>query len=191
MATIVAGRFDTFEQAGVVERRLYARHFGTDDVSIFFLNPAGQHARFPIGGDMHADPGARPGGFGALLGLVGGLIVGGGIGVAIYRFGVQWWPIPLIGALVGAYVGALAGALSCMRQRRAQAQAYDARDAGVILAAHVTEQTADSAMTVLRNAGANDIQHTEGVWEGGEWRDFSPLAPTQPIPPTKHQEPDL
>ncbi|VVE61972.1 hypothetical protein PCA31118_00856 [Pandoraea captiosa] len=188
MATIVAGRFDTFEQAGDVARRLYARRFGTDDVSIFFLNPAGQHARFPIGGDMHADPGARPGGFGAVLGLAAGLVVGGVIGVTIYRFGMPWWPIPVIAALVGGYGGALAGALSRMRSRRAQTQAYDARDAGVIVAAHVTAQTADSAMTVLRSAGANDIQQTEGVWENGEWRDFSPLAP--PHPPTA-KEPDL
>lgn len=180
MATIVAGRFDTFEQASEVARRLYARRFRTDDVSIFFLNPAGQHARFPIGGDVHADPGARRGGSGAVLGLAAGLIVGGVIGAAVYWYGLQWWPIPLIGALVGAYLGALAGALSRMRNRRAQAQTYDARDAGVIVAAHVTAQTADMAMSVLRDAGADDLQRTEGVWEDGEWRDFSPLAPPQP-----------
>ncbi|AKM32294.1 hypothetical protein AB870_22615 [Pandoraea faecigallinarum] len=187
MATIVAGRFDTFDQAGEVARRLYARRFRTDDVSIFFLNPAGQHARFPIGGDMHADPGARPGGLGAVLGLVSGLIAGAAIGATIYRFGVPWWPIPIIAALVGGYGGALAGALSRMRSRRARAQSYDARDAGVIVATHVTAQTADSAMTVLRNAGADDIQRTEGVWEDGEWRDFSPLSPAQP-PTTKESD---
>ncbi|AJP57590.1 hypothetical protein UC34_12465 [Pandoraea vervacti] len=191
MATIVVGRFDTFEQAGDAARRLYARRFGTDDVSVFFLNPAGQHARFPIGGDMHADPGARPGGFGAILGLVAGLIVGGAIGVTIYRFGMPWWPIPIIAAFVGGYGGALAGALSRMRSRRAKAQTYDARDAGVIVAARVTSQTPESAMTVLRNAGANDIQHTEGVWEDGEWRDFSPLAPAQPSRSPTAKEPDL
>lgn len=187
MASIVAGRFDTFDQAGNVARRLYARHFRTEDVSIFFLNPVGQHARFPIGGDVHADPGARPGGIGAVLGVLAGLIGGGVIGAAIYRFGLPWWPIPLISALVGAYVGALAGGLSRMRNHRAQDQTYDARDAGVIVAAHVTELTTDSAMHVLRDAGANDIQHTEGVWEDGEWRDFSPLAPPHPA---TTQEPD-
>lgn len=49
MAMIVAGRFTTFDQANLVARRLYDRAFPPADVSVFFLNPTGQHAKFPTG----------------------------------------------------------------------------------------------------------------------------------------------
>ena len=67
MAMIVAGRFTTFDEAEGGARHLYERAFGPDDVSIFFLNPGGQHARFPIGGDVYADSAAKPGGRGAMI----------------------------------------------------------------------------------------------------------------------------
>ena len=72
MAMIVAGRFTTFDEAEGGARHLYERAFGSDDVSIFFLNPAGQHARFPIGGDVYADTAAKPGGRGAMIGAIRG-----------------------------------------------------------------------------------------------------------------------
>ncbi|MET5115280.1 hypothetical protein AAHH79_33445, partial [Burkholderia pseudomallei] len=68
MAMIVAGRFTTFEPAAAGARHLYPRDFGPDDVSVFLLNPSGQHARFPIGGDVYADSAARRGGSGAAYG---------------------------------------------------------------------------------------------------------------------------
>ena len=35
------------------------------------------------------------------------------------------------------------------------------------------------AVETLRQAGAVDIEHAEGVWQDGEWKNFDPVAPIQ------------
>jgi hypothetical protein len=55
METIVAGRFETFEQAEAAVRDLTMEGFRREDASAFFVNPPGQHAQFPIGGDQYAE----------------------------------------------------------------------------------------------------------------------------------------
>lgn len=99
MTTIVAGRFTTFDAAEGSARKLHERAFGQDDVSIFFLNPAGQHARFPLGGDGYADSAAQPGGRGAMAGAVHGMLLGFGVGLIAYAAGWRFWYTPLALAL--------------------------------------------------------------------------------------------
>ena len=176
MAMIVAGRFTTFDEAEGGARYLYERAFGPDDVSIFFLTPGGQHARFPIGGDVYADSAAKPGGRGAMIGAMRGLLIGVVAGLAAYALGVREWFVPAAGALAGAYLGALGGALGRMRGERVEGKGALAHsDTGVILAARVTPDTANAAEDVLRATGAMSIERVEGDWQDGEWRDFDPV----------------
>ncbi|RQR59969.1 hypothetical protein DIE18_16295 [Burkholderia sp. Bp9125] len=175
MAMIVAGRFTTFDDAQGSARCLYDRAFGADDVSIFFLNPGGQHARFPIGGDEYADPAARPGGRGAMVGALRGLLAGGMVGLGVYTLGWRDGLVPALAALAGAYVGALGGALERMRGRGAEGgETLENGDSGVILAAHVTEASAETAEAVLRATGATSIERVDGDWQDGQWCDFDP-----------------
>lgn len=176
MTMIVAGRFTTFDEAEGGARHLYERAFGPDDVSIFFLNPGGQHARFPIGGDVYADSAAKPGGRGAAVGAMRGLLIGAVAGLLVYAIGWRYWFVPAAGALVGAYLGAFGGALGRMRGQQAEGKGTLAHsDSGVILAARVTPTTADTAEDVLRATGATSIERVEGDWQDGEWRDFDPV----------------
>lgn len=99
MAMIVAGRFTTFDEAEGGARHLYERAFGPDDVSIFFLNPGGQHARYPIGGDVYADTAAKPGGRGAMVGALRGMLIGVIVGLIAYAIGLRYWFVPVAGAL--------------------------------------------------------------------------------------------
>lgn len=82
MATIIAGLFETLAEAEKAETALKNADFEKSDVSAFALNPAGQHALYPIGGDQDADPGAKE----AHVGAASGAIVGGaaalGLGAA-------------------------------------------------------------------------------------------------------------
>ena len=55
METIVAGRFETSEKADAAVRELIAAGFRHEDASAFFVNPPGQHAKLPLGGDEYAD----------------------------------------------------------------------------------------------------------------------------------------
>lgn len=176
MAMIVAGRFTTFEEAEGGARRLYERAFGPDDVSIFFLNPDGQHARFPVGGDVYADTAAKPGGRGAVVGVMRGLAIGLVVGLIVYAIGLRYWFVPVAGALAGAYLGAFGGALGRMRGQQAEGRGTLAKtESGVILAARVTPGSATTAEDVLRATGATSIERVEGDWHNSEWRDFDPV----------------
>ena len=59
MSLIVAARFTTFPAAEDAAQKLFNAGFVEEDVTLFFVNPRGQHARYPIGGDTGTDPGAR------------------------------------------------------------------------------------------------------------------------------------
>ena len=58
MSLIVAGRFQTFDKAEQAASRLFSRGVLEDDVSLFYVNPPGQHAIFPTGGDVDVDLGS-------------------------------------------------------------------------------------------------------------------------------------
>jgi hypothetical protein len=109
--------------------------FGPDDVSIFFLNPGGQHARYPIGGDVYADTAAKPGGRGAMVGALRGMLIGVIVGLIAYAIGLRYWFVPVAGALAGAYLGAFGGALGRMRGEQAEGKGtLEQTESGVILA---------------------------------------------------------
>ncbi|WP_428853144.1 hypothetical protein [Imbroritus primus] len=182
MSHIIAGRFNTFPAAQKAARSLRARGFSTNKLSLFFVNPAGQHARFPIGGDMYADAGARHAGSGAFTGVIVGALAGGALGGLVYLSGVVnsfQYPVlvPLFAAGLGAYLGSLAGGL---RRTRDPAVGRE-RDAGVMLAVQVDDAgTRGTAADVLRASGAMDIEDAEGEWRAGEWQDFDPRTGPEP-----------
>ena len=59
MPNIVAAQFEDFKTAEAATRSLKDEGVSPAAVDTFFLNAAGQHARFLIGGDQMADPEAR------------------------------------------------------------------------------------------------------------------------------------
>jgi hypothetical protein len=86
---------------------------------------------------------------------------------------------------LGAYLGSLAGALALARNaaRNPRTGQPPVRNAGVVLAAHLTSAdtaTADTVASVLRQGGAQDVERADGQWVAGRWADFDPLVP--PVP---------
>jgi hypothetical protein len=112
MALIVAARFTTFEQAQDAAKALFAQGFAESDVHIFYVNMAGAHARYPLGGDRKADPDAGGAQYGALLGGAGlaliGAVVGGLIGAAL-----QLVPLAVLAVAGVGAVGYRAPAAGC------------------------------------------------------------------------------
>ena len=51
MTPIIAGRFEQEAQAEEAAAALRHGGFDTDDVTLFFVNPAGRHATYSIGSD--------------------------------------------------------------------------------------------------------------------------------------------
>ncbi|PQZ64498.1 hypothetical protein CQ050_20505 [Achromobacter sp. MYb9] len=189
MSLIVAARFQTFDQATVAVQKLLTEGFTEDDVHTFYINTAGGHARYPLGGDRVADPDAKGGHLGAVagasaLGLLFALL-GGFIAARMAA------PILIViaAAGVGAYLGALAGALWIVGRDKRKVRATPGdeeehpavRAAGVMLALHVPVGKEALARQVLRETGGRDIERAQGRWQNGKWQDFDPLTPPERV----------
>jgi hypothetical protein len=190
MSLIVAARFTTFPAAEDAAAKLFNAGFVEEDVTLFFVNPRGQHARFPIGGDTSTDAGARDAPKGAGMGVTIGAVVGAVVGVGIFAAFSAPIIVSLIAAGVGAYVGSLIGAMSRTRDAghtgHRPAFHEETRDSGVLVAVHVSPDNQFDAARVLREAGGMAIERASGRWQQGRWADFDPLK--QPVPLSEFSE---
>jgi len=183
--TIIAGRFDTFDEAEGAKARLVSTVFPTASISVFFNNPPGRHDLTEIGGDEHADPEAKHAAGGAIAGAAAGV----GLGLAAAATG----PFGVAAlAATGAYVGSLAGAVSATDHDGSTRPLR--RPGGVMLAALAGEPGRDDvAIRVLREAGAQDIERASGTLRDGDWTDFDPVATPQLVdapPPSSVRNPE-
>ncbi len=174
MSTIIAGRFESSERADDAVETLVSQSIARDDISVFYVTPAGQHDATPIGGDEDESPGtehAQHGaGTGALLGAgvgVAGALIAATAGLAAPMIAVAG----LGAAAAGAYSGSLAGAMGGTMD----AGHHAIRHAGMLVAVHVGEARGESdVIAALRGAGAVDLERCEGTWSDGDWSDFDP-----------------
>lgn len=184
MSLIVAGRFTTFADAEVAANRLFDAGFVQEDVTLFFVNPRGQHARFPIGGDRHTDPQSAQASKGAGKGGAIGAVIGAAVGVALFSAFSSPFLVLVVAAGVGAYIGSLAGAMSHTRgggKLPDHAVPHEARDSGVLVAVHVSPDNQADAARVLREAGSLEVERAHGRWQHGRWADFDPTKDVEPI----------
>jgi hypothetical protein len=171
MDKIIAGSFDSSVKAGEAAQALLGAGFPRSNVSTYHNNAPGQHGFFPIGGDEDADPGAQGAETAALKAAVVGSVIGAGVGAAVAG------PIGAVaGAGVGAYTGALGGALNKLGDED-DTLPPGRRPAGIMVAAKLEgDESADKAITLMREHGAVAIEDAEGEWKDGQWSDFDPLA---------------
>src|SRR3546814_250191 len=189
MSLIVAARFQTFEQAESAARNLHAAGFRDEDMHTFYVNIAGEHARYPMGGDRRADPDSRGASVGALVGAAAlGILFALVCAVVAWQIDPSAIAVTAAGG-VGAYIGALAGALWVTGQGRRLSHgtwAHDihpeVRQAGVLLALHIQPDQEARAVAILREAGGMDVERANGRWANGNWQDFDPLTPPQREP---------
>ncbi len=71
MKTIIVGRFSQQDEAESARRELLRAGFPAAEVSLFYVNPGGQHAIYPVGGDEDESPGTHDAKFGGCEGLRG------------------------------------------------------------------------------------------------------------------------
>ncbi|MEC5406280.1 hypothetical protein VOM14_12055 [Paraburkholderia sp. MPAMCS5] len=190
MSLIVAARFTTFPAAEDAAQKLFNAGFVEEDVTLFFVNPRGQHARYPIGGDTGTDAGAKGAPKGAGLGVTIGAVVGAIVGVGIFAAFSAPLLVSAIAAGVGAYIGSLAGAMWRTREgdKPGHRAAFheETRDSGVLVAVHVSPDNQLDAARVLREAGGVAIERATGRWQQGRWADFDPLK--KPVPLSEYSE---
>jgi len=182
MSLIVAARFEGFEAAKAAASRLATSGFPDWDIHTFYVNPAGEHGRFPYGGDRRSDPDAGRADMGAYLGA-------GGVGAVFAVFGgfvaaelSDSTAAILAAAGVGAYLGSLFGALWVTGHGTTQHGHFnpdshaEIRQAGVMVAVRVRPQRELLACRILRDAGGADVEHANGRWRNNHWEDFDPLS---------------
>lgn len=177
MTTIIAGRFELQTDAQVAADALVRAGFPADRISVFYVNPAGQHDQTPIGGDRDQSPGAEGTGKGDAAGIAAGGAVGAAVGAITAPL---TGPIGAItGAFVGGHVGQLVGAMSATKDDGSGAgeNRIPVRQAGMLVAVEAGGGAQDRAADALRSAGAADLEIGEGTIVAGDWQDFDPVAP--------------
>ena len=185
--TIIAGNFEDNTRATEAVQELVRSGVAPDQVCVFFLNPPGQHATFPVGGDRAESPGSRQSDTGAAKGAAVGGAAGLAAGAAAAAGTAALGPIAALAGLgVGAYTGALAGALSKSgkeaEREAGEAKTPEPRHAGMVVAVRISERVPEQrAIEVLKRHGARDIERAEGTWRNGKWEDFAPLSAPQRV----------
>ncbi len=180
MASIIAGSFNDQSAVDAAVGALRAAGFPAGHISAFFVAPAGQHARYPIGGDHDKSTGAER----TVQGTAAGATAGGMIGAAIGAMSAPLTgPIGAItGGLVGAHVGNLVGALGAMKDDDGPPDAPRIRHAGLMVAVSTpTEHCVQRAIALLRDQGAVALESGSGSIVQGDWQDFDPSVPPQLI----------
>ncbi|HEV7801187.1 MAG TPA: hypothetical protein VGP15_08920 [Burkholderiales bacterium] len=195
MATIIAGRFDTQAQADRAIEALAAAGVPRSDYTCFFVNPPGQHAQYPIGGDAHHDEGTKDAGksagAAAAIGSVTGLALGTVTGVALGDSGLTAAGA-IAGAGIGGYVGSLAGGLVGSHSGDAREASIDEpveRTSGMMVAVRVGSGGEAPLLRVLREQGALEIERAEGEWRDGTWADFDPRRTPDLVDASNHKGP--
>lgn len=183
MSTIIAGRFQEQNEVEIAIEKLQDAGFPLDKISSFYVNPAGQHDMYPIGGDHALSPGAKESDTGVAAGAIAGGVLGAATAPVLGPVG------PVTGGLLGAHVGGLIGGLSRMKDKgQSEETSPDSQDevdnidpirkSGMLVAVSVSnDDHRDHAIEVLRSLGATDLESAEGTIEDGDWSDFDPIAP--------------
>jgi predicted secreted protein len=195
MSLIVAGRFTTFPAAEDAAQTLFDNGFPGEDVTLFFVNPRGQHARHPL--DEHAaapptissaPPPTHPRHHRAVtIGAVAGAV----IGVAVFTAFSASMPVVVIAAGVGAYLGLVVGKMVQARSgphEHHDVVHHEMRNSGVLVAVHVSPENQINAARILREAGGADIERATGHWQRGKWADFDPRQTPVPLTELNQQQ---
>ena len=188
MGTIIAARMQTQDDVADAIEMLVADGFTAEKTSSFFVNPAGQHDAYALGGDHDKSAGAEASGSGVATGMTGGGLVGALVGVAGVAIA---GPIgPVIGALVGAHSGGLVGAMSSMKEEPQSDMATSLNDyqkmprrSGMLVAVEIQTMAEETrAIDLLQRIGAEDVERADGTITDGGWTDFDPLSPSMLVP---------
>jgi hypothetical protein len=175
MATIIAGGFETYVEAQDALHRLAAAGVNSEYLCEFAVNPPGMHDATPIGGDHDESAGAHDADTGASKGAAVGAAVGTAAGVAITPL---LGPAGIVaGAGVGAYTGSLIGGLTSGVDGEPQPDHTTIRPAEALIAVNVNGAgvAEGTLIDIFTDAGAWQIERSEGRWENGQWADFNPL----------------
>jgi hypothetical protein len=176
--TIIAGRFDHIAPAESAAQDLQDLGVQPFHLCSFHLNPSGAHGA-AYDKEEANDEGATNAAEGGVAGAAVGAAALMGVTAAIAP------PLAIAAAGVGAYTGSLVGALATMKDAGEASADSVARKAGIMVAVKVSDKVdLDLIAATLTAHGADTVEISSGVFEGGQWLDFDPTSsPTLYIRP--------
>jgi hypothetical protein len=183
MKTIVA-LYDDFAAAQRATQELVANGFDRSNISLVFNDAAGEYSQYVNDPDatpvpVVTDATAAGAGAGAVIGGIGGLLVGLGA-LAIPGIGPIVAAGPLVSALAGAGIGAVAGglvgALTDLGVPETEASFYaeGVRRGGALVTAQVPDEQVNWAMDIMDRHHPVDLEERVGHWRQEGWTRFDP-----------------
>jgi hypothetical protein len=184
MKTVV-GLFEYYQDAERAVSELNSRGFGKTDISVVARDRVVQD--FVRGGKEQAV--AESAGAGAVggtaVGAIAGLLVGVGA-LAIPGIGpvLAFGPLAAAigstaaGAGIGAAAGGLIGALVGLGIPEEDANFYaeGVKRGGVLVTVRASDDRANAAMQIMRQANATDVDARRGEWRASGWNRFDERA---------------
>lgn len=194
MNKTIVGYFDQYTQAQEAVRSLVDTGFSRGDISLVASDPTGEYAK--AGEVTSTDPNATSytaagAGTGAVLGGIGGLLVGIGA-LALPGIGPVIAAGPLAATLLGVGVGAAAGGLIGVLmdvgipEDEAHYYAEGLRRGGAVVTASTQdEMMVERATNIFERHGAVDIDRRADEWRQSGWTGYdlnvSSQAATKPL----------
>jgi len=150
MATIIAAGLQLQSQAEDAVKQLISAGYAPEKVTSFYVNPPGQHALYPIGGDHYQSPGTtEKDGKSTAFAEVAEAVIG------VTHDKENAAPVNNTG----------------------NADRTPLYRAGMLVAVEVSGQAdQDKVAALFAQLGARDIEKAEGEIVEGEWLDFDPFS---------------
>ena len=182
MATTVIGVYDRLADAQDAVSELVSAGFTRENVSIVAADTEGRFKTY-VGapGDDAGDGVAAGAGIGAVVGGLGGLLVGLGA-LAIPGIGPVLAAGPIASALIGAGVGAATGGLigalvdEGVPEEQANLYAEGVRRGGTLVKVTAPEDRVDEATRIMNRFNPIDIDQRATTWRSEQWSRFDPDA---------------
>lgn len=191
MKRIIVGYFDQYAQAQEAVRSLVDTGFSRSEISLVASDPTGEYAKSDAVTSTNPDTTnytATGAGTGAVLGGVGGLLVGLGA-LAIPGVGPVLAAGPIVTTLLGAGVGAAAGGLigvlidAGIPEDEAQYYAEGLRRGGAVVTVTTDdEMMIERATNIFERNGAVDIDRRADEWRQSGWTGYDPNVGVQADP---------
>jgi uncharacterized membrane protein len=181
MVKTIIGSFDSVDEVNRAVRELRASGFMESDINLVANN---------VQGGQTTEPRLTPAGEHATAtGALTGGAIGGAAGLAVSLMGLAIpgiGPIlaagPIVAALAGVGAGAVAGgligSLTEMGIEKSDAEIYAeaVRRGGSLLTVRADESRAQEVTTILKEAGAIDVERRAEEWQSDGWKGYDSSA---------------
>jgi uncharacterized protein (TIGR02271 family) len=180
MTKTVVGTYKDMDSAYNVVNKLVEAGFHRNSISIVANDVDEKYAPY-VDRTTNMDDTAKGAGIGAVIGGLGGLLLGLGA-LAIPGIGPVIAAGPIAAALTGAGVGAVTGGIIGalidlgIPEESAHVYAESVRRGNILVAVQVADNMVNEASRIMQNPGLIDIEREATGWRSGGWSRFDENA---------------